>query len=75
MSASKPQTPKHGSGHRHPPELRERAVRMVEETIKETGELRSPDPLDQRPSTLAVVAVSGSQETSNGTCGPSIRNS
>jgi transposase len=38
MSAPKQQTPKHGSGHRHPPELRERAVRMVEETIKETGE-------------------------------------
>ena len=38
MSAAKQQTPKHGSGHRHPPELRERAVRMVEETIKQTGE-------------------------------------
>jgi transposase len=38
MSAPKQQTPKHGSGHRHPPELRERAVRMVEETIKQTGE-------------------------------------
>ncbi len=38
MSAPKQQTPKHGSGHRHPPELRERAVRMVEETIQQTGE-------------------------------------
>jgi transposase len=38
MSAPKQPTPKHGSGHRHPPELRERAVRMVEETIKQTGE-------------------------------------
>ena len=38
MSASKQQAVKQGSGHRHPPELRERAVRMVEETIKETGE-------------------------------------
>ena len=38
MAASKQQTPKHGSGHRHTPELREKAVRMVEETIKETGE-------------------------------------
>lgn len=38
MSASKQQTPKHGSGHRHPPELKERAVRMVEETMKQTGE-------------------------------------
>jgi transposase len=38
MSAPKQQRPKHGSGHRHPPELRERAVRMVEETIKQTGE-------------------------------------
>ena len=38
MSASKQQTRKHGSGHRHPPELKERAVRMVEEAIKETGE-------------------------------------
>jgi len=38
MSAPKQQTPKHGSGHRHPPELRERAVRMVEETIKQTGQ-------------------------------------
>src|SRR5215470_7986041 len=38
MSAPKQQTPKHGSGHRHPPELRERAVRMVEEKIRQTGE-------------------------------------
>jgi transposase len=38
MSASKQQTPKHRSGHRHPPELRERAVRMVEETFRQTGE-------------------------------------
>ena len=38
MSAPKQQTPKHGSGHRHPPELRERAVRMVKETIKQTRE-------------------------------------
>ena len=38
MSTQKQQTPKHGSGHQHPPELRERAVRMVEETIKQTGE-------------------------------------
>src|SRR5437870_13758780 len=39
MSASKQQTPKHGgSGHQHPVELRERAVRMVQETMKETGE-------------------------------------
>src|SRR5260370_10232573 len=38
MSASKQQTQKHGSGHQHPAELRERAVRMVQETMKETGE-------------------------------------
>src|SRR5439155_20743310 len=38
MSASKQQTPKHGSGHQHPAELRERAVRMVQETMKATGE-------------------------------------
>ena len=38
MPASNQQTLKQGSGHRHPPELRERAVRMVQETIKETGE-------------------------------------
>jgi transposase len=38
MSAPKQPTPKHGSGHQHPVELRERAVRMVQETIKETGE-------------------------------------
>ena len=38
MAASKQQTPKHGSGHQHPAELRERAVRMVQETMKETGE-------------------------------------
>ncbi len=38
MAASKQQRSKQGSGHRHPAELRERAVRMVEETIKETGE-------------------------------------
>src|SRR6266516_1330906 len=38
MSAPKQPTPKHGSGHQHPAELRERAVRMVQETMKETGE-------------------------------------
>src|SRR6266852_7187048 len=38
MAASKHQASKQGSGHRHPAELRERAVRMVQETIKETGE-------------------------------------
>ncbi len=38
MPASNHQTSKQGSGHRHPPELRERAVRMVQETIKATGE-------------------------------------
>ena len=38
MPASNHQTSKQGSGHRHPLELRERAVRMVQETIKETGE-------------------------------------
>jgi transposase len=38
MAASKQQRSKQGSGHQHPRELRERAVRMVEETIKETGE-------------------------------------
>jgi transposase len=38
MPASNHQTSKQGSGHRHPRELRERAIRMVEETIRETGE-------------------------------------
>ena len=38
MSAPKQQASKQGSGHRHPAELRERAVRMVEETMRETGE-------------------------------------
>jgi transposase len=38
MAASNHQTSKQGSAHRHRPELRERAVRMVEETMKETGE-------------------------------------
>ena len=38
MSPGKQQTSKQGSGHRHPPELKERAVRMVQEAIKETGE-------------------------------------
>ena len=38
MPASNQQTSKQGSGHRHPPELRERAVRMVQETNKETGQ-------------------------------------
>jgi len=38
MAASKQERSKQGSGHQHPRELRERAVRMVEETIKETGE-------------------------------------
>ena len=38
MSTPKQQASKQGSGHRHPAELRERAVRMVQETMKETGE-------------------------------------
>src|SRR5260370_1855599 len=38
MPASKPSPSKHASQHRYPPELRERAIRMVLETIKETGE-------------------------------------
>jgi transposase-like protein len=38
MPASKPAPSKHASQHRYPPELRERAIRMVLETIKETGE-------------------------------------
>src|SRR5579859_3347743 len=38
MSAPKQQTSKHGSGHRHPAELRDRAVRMVQETMRETGD-------------------------------------
>ena len=38
MPASKPPPSKRASQHRYPPELRERAIRMVLETIKETGE-------------------------------------
>src|SRR5712692_6454251 len=38
MSASNSPSSKHSSQHRYPRELRERAVRMVLETIKETGE-------------------------------------
>src|SRR5258708_7214103 len=38
MPASKPPASKRTSQHRYPPELRERAIRMVLETIKETGE-------------------------------------
>src|SRR3989442_12380888 len=38
MTASKPPPSKHSSQHRYPRELRERAVRMVLETIKETGQ-------------------------------------
>ena len=38
MSPGKQQTSKQGSGYRHPPELKERAVRMVQEAIKERGE-------------------------------------
>ncbi len=38
MPASKPPPSKHASQQRYPPELRERAIRMVLETIKETGE-------------------------------------
>src|SRR5260370_11541881 len=38
MPASQPSPSKHASQHRYPPELRERAIRMVLETIKETGE-------------------------------------
>ena len=38
MPASKKQASGQGSGHRYPAELRARAVRMVQETMKETGE-------------------------------------
>src|SRR2546428_9906234 len=38
MSASNPPPSKRASQHRYPPELRERAIRMVQETIKATGE-------------------------------------
>src|SRR2546428_6517905 len=38
MPASKPPPSNRTSQHRYPPELRERAIRMVLETIKETGE-------------------------------------
>ena len=38
MSASNSPSSKHSSQHRYPRELRERAVSMVLETIKETGE-------------------------------------
>jgi len=38
MSASNPPSSKHRSRQQYPPEMRERAVRMVLETIKETGE-------------------------------------
>src|SRR2546425_8552895 len=38
MPASNPPSSKHQSRHHYPPEMRERAVRMVFETIKETGE-------------------------------------
>jgi transposase len=38
MSASNPPSSKHSSRHRYPPEMRARAIRMVLETIKETGE-------------------------------------
>ena len=38
MPASNPPSSKHSSRHRYPPEMRERAIRMVLETIKETGE-------------------------------------
>src|SRR2546425_3422281 len=38
MPASTPPSSKHQSRHQYPAEMRERAVRMVLETIKETGE-------------------------------------
>ena len=38
MSASNPPSSKHSSRHRYPPEMRERAISMVLETIKEKGE-------------------------------------
>jgi transposase len=38
MAASQQKTSRQRSVHRHPAELRERALRMVEETIKETGQ-------------------------------------
>ena len=38
MPASNQQSSKQGSGHRYPPELRARAVRMVRETIKQSGQ-------------------------------------
>ncbi len=34
MSASNHQTSKQGSGYRHPPELRERAVRMLLQSVR-----------------------------------------
>ncbi len=54
MSASNHQSSKR---HRHPPELRERAVRMVLETIKETGERHGvvTRVAVQRPTTSEVV--------------------
>src|SRR2546428_4135990 len=38
MQAAKPPPSRRASQHRYPPELRERAIRMVQETIKATGE-------------------------------------
>jgi transposase len=38
MAASQQKTSRQRSVGQHPPELRERALRMVEETIKETGQ-------------------------------------
>ena len=45
MSASNRPASKRASPHRYPPELRERAVRMVLETIKATGERHCEFPL------------------------------
>jgi transposase len=38
MAAPKQSTSGQGSGHRYPPELKERAIRMVDEAIKQTGQ-------------------------------------
>jgi len=38
MPPTKHSTSGQGSGHRYPPELKERAVRMVDEAIKESGQ-------------------------------------
>ncbi len=52
-------TDKHPSQRRYPPELRERAVRMVRETIEETGEAHGVIPRIARQLGVGTESLRG----------------